>query len=152
MALARTVDGIGPRQGRISVERHHVTVGMLPARLPPDRQTTGKTDGAWIAEAPYAVQRSEVMIEGTILLHVNYHMLHIHDAALRMVSWNRHCLADRGRNQPERAGGRRHTKEVSRGFRSDHCLNQAPDGCFRFFRGPPPWQASPALNLTMPHL
>ncbi len=61
-------------------------------------------DRAWIGEAAHAAHRSEVFIEGVILLHQNDDVLNVANRARAVVRWNSECLgnvrAQRARHGP----------------------------------------------------
>ncbi len=83
-------------------ERQHVlalAVGLVPHRL-----AAGQRHRPGITEAPYAAQRSEVMVKGTIFLHQHDDVLDVLDGACAAVGGNGGGTGDALRQRGERGG------------------------------------------------
>ncbi len=74
---------------------------MFAARLTPDRTAARQAQGTRIAEPAHAAKRPEVVVERTVLLHVDDHMLDIRDRTAGVVGGNGHRLADARRQRAE---------------------------------------------------
>ncbi|MCY1214588.1 hypothetical protein D9M72_264070 [compost metagenome] len=89
--------------GAIQVIRgQHGAVGAL---LLPYLARIGQRDGEAVAEPAHALERAEVVVEGTVLLHQDHHMLDILDGAGGIVGRDGQGLADAGRERGQRGGG-----------------------------------------------
>jgi len=80
--------------GRAWMEGQHVAIGVGGIRLMPDAVASGQLDRSRVAVAAHAAQCTEVVIEGTVLLHHEDDVLHIVDAAGMVIGRNRERAAD----------------------------------------------------------
>ncbi len=64
-------------------EGQNITAGTIG--LVPDWIAGGQRNGSWIGKAAHAIQSTEVMIEGAVLLHQDDDVFDVQDAAVAVV-------------------------------------------------------------------
>ena len=106
-AVVQAEDGLRPGGGGVEVERPD-SAGAVLGRLAPDRLAPGQVDGSRIAEAADTAQGAEIMVETTVLLHQDDHVLHVADGAGDVVGGERQGLrhARRQGGGAQRGAGR----------------------------------------------
>jgi hypothetical protein len=101
--------------GFLGVERQGGAVGA--GGLVEHRLAGGQRGRPGIGETAHAVQRAEVMVEGAVLLHQDYHVLHVRDGAGGVVGRDRQGLADAGgQGARGHAGGEKLQKTAAIGL------------------------------------
>jgi hypothetical protein len=89
-------------------------VGMLVRRLRPHGAPTRQAQRAGIAQPAHAVQHAEIVIERTVFLHVDDHVLDIHDRARVARRRDRQRPIDQARPQSACRKRARHAARLRR--------------------------------------
>jgi hypothetical protein len=93
--VRRSVGALRIADAAVQVERHQqlaVPHALLP-HIAPLRQRNGEA----VAEAAYAGERAEIMVESAVLLHQDHHMLDVPNRAGRIVGGDGEGALDGGR-------------------------------------------------------
>lgn len=91
--VRRAADALRVAAIAVQMVRQYYPLGSL---LLPDLAIAGQRDGKAIAVAAYPRQSTEIVIEGTVLLHQYHHVFDIVNAAGTVIGGNGQRFANRG--------------------------------------------------------